>query len=306
MRVDALRVRRRTLGDEVAAAALVGTTLMVVITVAISSVLALWLITMATAPEDPPRIEVSPSRIHNRWVIPVRDVDEERSIGNFRLIVRHANGTVARYDSDDDRVWDTDLSASLSWYRTDSADGPQHAPFVFLDVDGDGHVSAGDSFIGYGPYLAPENPLMDATRGYKRVSTGALSIPANSTLQLVGSETTLGNPDIHYGDSVKVVLSHLGTDYATVDGTVSGNAVFSGSSLVGASWPLGDYNAKFIVRPGAGDEWFQDVPFHVLAEAPVNGTLAAHYATLTNPLIEGDLVTLVHTPTDQVVLEFIL
>ncbi len=306
MRVDAFRARRSTLTDEVAVAALVGTTLMVVVTVAVASVLGLWLVYMATAPEDPPTIEVSPSRIGGRWSIPVRDVDRERSIDNFRLIVRHSNGSLARYDSDLDRVWDTDLSAGLSWYRTDSGDGPQHSPVVFLDIDGDGMVSAGDSFIGYGPYFAPLKPLLDASRGYKRVSTGGLAIPANSSMQLVASEVTLGNPDIHYGDKVEVVITHSGTEYATVEGTVSGNDACSAMCLVGASWPLGLYNAKFTVRPGEVDEWFQDVPFRVIAEAPLNSSMVAHYDAITHPLVDGDIVTLVHTPTGQVILEFVL
>jgi len=308
MRDVALRRRyslhRHTDGDAVEAT--IASILLVIITVALTAVVGLWLFSMAKAPDVTPSIDVTFSHTGNRWSVPVSQVSNELPLEHFRLIARHPDGSVVRYDTDGDGVADKMLAFTLDDLVTVSADGLQGSPIVFVDGNANGKLDPSDSFVAHAPFFCPANPMMDATRGYTAVSTGALRLPVASTLQFVGSAATLGSSDIHPGDTAKVEIRQGGTHLWSVVGKVAGNSVWSGTVYVPVNWTVGLYEAKFVVRPGAGDEWQVPFPFDTGAASPLTPAQMATYDAQTRPLAEGDVITVIYTPYNDVVVEFTL
>jgi flagellin-like protein len=304
MRATTLAKRYWRRPSDEAVAPVIGTSLMVAITVAGMSVVGLWAVYMVTVPEEPPEVEVSYSHVNDRWSIPVTRVDRELPLGDFRLVARHADGSHIQYDSDIDGAWDTSIVGELKGFSVASGDGPQDSPLVFIDVDGDGNLGAGDTFMAYAPYFAPVTAVLDADRGYRLVGLGVDEVPLESTLAIIASPSTLGSSDIYPGDEVKVELSQSGTVYATQSGYVgAGGALVVRERLDGA-WPTGNWKVDYTIRPGEGDEWVTSVDFKVAASAAITPAQRAAYDVLVNPLDEGDTVTLVHESTNTVVLEF--
>jgi len=297
-------LRRRADGEAVSST--IASALLVVIAVALISVVGVWLFSMARAPDETPHISVTYSHTGNRWSIPVSQVSKELPIEHFKLIVRHPDGSVARYDTDGDGVADKMLATTLDKLVTGSADGLQGSPVVFVDANANGKLDPTDSFVAYSPFFYPGTALMDATRGYKVVGTGALYLPVASSLQFVGSETTLGSSDIHPNDTAKVEIRQGGTHLWSVVGKVAGNSVWSGALYVPINWTVGLYEAKFVVRPGEGDEWQVPFAFDTGAASPLTPAQRAAYDELTSPVRDGDIVTVIYTPYNDVVIEFTL
>ncbi len=289
-----------------AAAPVIGSSLMVALTVSATSVVGLWAIYMVTVPDDPPEVDVSYSHINERWSIPVTRVDREVPLGEFRVIARHADGSHVKYDTDIDGVWDASIVGALTDFVVASGDGPQGSPLVFIDIDGDGMLGAGDTFMAYAPYFAPLSAVLDADRGYRLVGNTPDEVPLSTNIAVIASPVTLGSADIYPGDEVKVELVHAGTTYDTLTGYVGGGGAFVGISWLDGAWPTGNWNADYTIRPGAGDEWTTNANFMTLASANVTAAQRSAYHTLVNPLAQGDVITLVHQPTDTVVLEFSL
>jgi hypothetical protein len=297
-------LRRRTGGEAVEAT--VATILLVVITVALTAVVGFWLFAMAKAPAVTPDISVTFSRTGNRWSVPVTQVSDELPLAHYKMIVRHPDGSIARYDTDGDGVADKMLATTLDKLVTGSADGLQGSPIVFVDANANGKLDPTDSFVAYSPFFYPGTAMMDATRGYKTVGTGVLRLPLASSLQFVGSETTLGSSDIHPNDTAKVEIRQNGTHLWSVVGKVSGNSVWSGTLYVPINWTVGPYVAKFVVRPGAGDEWQVSYSFDTGAASALTPAQRAAYDAQTRPIGEGDVVTIIYTPYNDVVIEFTL
>jgi len=298
------RLRRRADGEAVSAT--IASVLLVVITVALISVIGFWLFNMAKAPEVTPKISVTFSHTGSRWSVPVTQVSKELPIEHYKLVVRHPDGSIAKYDSDGDGIADKMLATSLDKMVTGSADGLQVSPIVFVDANANGRLDVTDSFVARSPFLYPGNALTDATRGYKTVSTGVLALPLASTMQFVGSATTLGSSDIHPNDTAKVEIRQNGTHLWSVVGKVAGNSVWSGTLYVPINWTVGPYEAKFVVRPGAGDEWQVVYNFDTTAASPPTPAQRAAYDAQTSPIGLGDIVTIIYTPYNDMVIEFTL
>jgi len=308
MRDVTLRRRHclRQRASEESVEAVVATILLVIITVALVAVVGLWIFSMARAPEVTPDISVTYSHTGNRWSVPVSKTSDELPLGSYKLIVRHPDGSIAKYDTDGDGVPDRSLAVTLDDLVTGSADGLQGSPMVFVDVDADGRLGTSDVLVASSPFFYPGAAMMDATRGYRTVGTGPLRLPLASTIQFVGSEGTLGSSDIHPNDTAKVEIRQNGTHLWSVVGKVAGNGVWSGTLYVPINWTVGPYEAKFVVRPGAGDEWQVAYSFDTGAASPVTPAQRAAYDALTGPIGEGDVVTIVYTPYNDVVVEFTL
>jgi len=297
-------LRRRADGEAVSAT--IATAMLVIIAVALISVVGLWLFTIAKAPDVTPDISVTFSHTGNRWSVPVSQVSDALPLEHYKLMVRHPDGSIAKYDTDGDGVADRTMATTLDRLVTGSADGLQGSPVVFVDANANGKLDPTDSFVAYSPFFYPGAALMDATRGYKAVGTGVQYLPLASTLQFVGSETTLGSSDIHPNDTAKVEIRQGGTHLWSVVGKVAGNSVWSGSLYVPINWTVGLYEAKFVVRPGEGDEWQVAYSFDTGAASPLTPAQRAAYDALTGPVVEGDTVTVIYTPYNDVVIEFTL
>jgi len=306
MRATALANRYWRRPDDAAVAPVIGTSLMVLLVVSGVAVVGLWAVYLVTVPEEAPEVEVSYTHVNDRWSMPVTRVDREVPLGEFHLVVRHQNGSHVQYDSDIDGAWDSSLVGALTDYAVTSGDGPQGSPLVFIDIDSDGKLGAGDTFMAYAPYFAPLASLLDADRGYRLVGNAPHEAPLDTNIVVIASPVTLGSSDIHPGDEVKVVLTQSGVSYDTIGGFVGGGGAFVGSSRLQGAWPTGVWHAEYTIRPGAGDEWGTSVMFKVLASANVTAEQRSAFEELVNPLDEGDVITLVHGPTSEVVLEFSL
>jgi hypothetical protein len=306
MRATALAKRYWRRPSDGAVAPVIGTSLMLAITVAGMSVVGLWAVYIVSVPDDPPEVEVSYSHVNERWSIPITRVDRELPLGDFKLLARHADGSNVQYDSDIDGAWDASIMGELEDFSVTSGDGPQASPLVFIDVDGDGSLGAGDMFMAYAPYFAPVTALLDADRGYKLVGMASDEVPLDSNIVVIASPVTLGSSDIYPGDEVKVELIQGGTTYATQNGYVGAGCALVVKEWLDGAWPAGTWHADYTVRPGEGDEWSMSVNFKVVASTDITPAQREAYDTLANPLDEGDIITLVHGPTNAVVLEFSL
>ncbi len=300
------RLRPRINEDDRTIAASVGTSLIVVITVSLAVVVALFLTGLVKFPEDAPELDVTYSHVGGRWTVHFTKVSEELPLEEFRIIARHSNSSDVEYDSDADTVWDAQLSGDLSDYAVSSADGPQSSPLVFVDVDSDGMVSTGDILVAYGPYFAPVSAALDATRGYRDLAITAQDIPKGSWLALVGSAQTLGSADIHPGDAVRVDLMYGASLKEQVQGTVASSGIYVGHMYLDPALSTAIHTARFIVRPGEADEWHLDVPIHVHPADPLTAEEEEHYDGVINPLGDTDKIVVVHSPSNSVVLEFSL
>jgi hypothetical protein len=221
-------------------------------------------------------------------------------------MVRDPGGEFVSYDTDGDAVPDTLLVCDLDEITVSSGDGPQIAPVIFVDSDDDGKISVGDALVAYSPYYYPVGPLMDETRGYKIVGTGPDAIPRDSDLLVVASPQTLGNDDIQGGDTVRVDIKDGAVLMDTTEGPASLGGVLTETIHVPLGWATGNYDAIFTVRPGEGDEWSVTFSFRVTGADPVTPAEEAAYYESTHPVGFGDVVTLVHKPSNSIALEYSL
>jgi hypothetical protein len=304
MRSRTCALRRPLAKEEGAAAATVGTIMLVVITVALVGVVGMFLFTIFTIPDEPPDVKVSFIKVSGRWSIGITDVSEEIDASEFRIMVKNGTSEFITYDSDGDAVPDELMVASMEDVTVSSADGPPIAPIVFVDADGDGKMGVGDSFVAYELYYMPAAPLLDADRGYRLVGPTPNPIPRNSTMRTVATPLTLGSSDINPGDDITVDIEHASVLVATRSGHASTSGVYLDTIEVLPGWSNGDYQAIFTVRPGEMDEWSYTYSFRVSPEDPVTPSEREAYDAANYLLEMGDMVTLVHKPSNSVVLEF--
>ena len=304
MRAPAGRLRRPIRGDGAGAAAAVGTVLLVVITVALVVVVGLFVFTLVSMPDDPPELDVNYVHLNDRWTVNIRSTSEETLLTELRATVKNSTGSFVMYDNVGDAVQNAPMVADLDEVSVASGDGPQIAPLVYLDADDDGRVSVGDTMIAYETYFFPSSPLLDASRGYQKVGTNPDGIPRDSTMQIVASPFTLGSSDIYPGDGIRVDIKHGMTLLATTSGNTTGGAVFMDTVWIDPLWATGNNDAVFTIRPGEGDEWSFTYSFRIDPVDPLTPGEIAAYEAGTHPFAVGDLVTLIHKPSNAVVLEF--
>ncbi len=304
MRPHGVRLRRPIRGDPEGAAGSIGTSLLLVSVVAMMTVVGLYVFTLARMPEEPPDIKVNFSQLNDRWTVSITHSADPVPLRQLRIIVRTEGGDYSTYDSDGDGLKDAIMVGKVNDLAVTSGDGPQTSPIVFVDADGDGNLTVGDSIVVYEFYFFPSGPLMDADRGYARVGPSPDGIPRNSTLQILASPLTLGNPDIDPGDTVRVEIKHGASTIAVHQGTASNSGTYTEKWHVPAGLSTGNYDAKFIVRPGEVDEWIQTYSFRVDNGAVITADEAAQYESTTHPFNVDDVVQLVHIPSNSVSLEF--
>jgi hypothetical protein len=304
MRSAGVRLRRPIRSDASGVAGSIGTSLLLVLVVSMMTLVGLYVFTLARMPDEPPDIKVNFSKLNDRWSISITSSDEPVPLHQLRLIVRTSGNDYATYDSDGDGLKDAIMVSTLDDMRVQSGDGPQMTPLVFVDSDDDGNLTVGDSIVVYEFYYFPSGPLMDADRGYARVGPMPDGIPRNSTLQIVASPITLGNPDIDPGDTVRVEIKHGATTIGVHQGTASNSGTYTADWDIPIGLATGNYDARFIIRPTETDEWIQTYSFRIVAEAAITPGDAALYHDTTHPFDQSDVVQLVHIPSNSVVLEF--
>ena len=297
------RLRRCLRSDEGAAASQVGTLLLVIITIVLSTVVGGFAFGLVKFPEPPPTLDYISSHVPNRWNIHISSVSEQFPISGFRLITTKGDGDFVVYDTDGDAVPDSLLVAGLTSLVVLSAAGPQHSPLVYVDADADGNVSPGDFMVAYQPFYTPFAPFLDATRGYQVVDPAPGGIPRGSQLLIVASSTTLSGGTIDPWDTVRVTLDKGGPFEVTKEGIVSACGVFVALVDVETTWVPATYmQTTFTVRPGEADEWSESIPLKVRMDEPLTLSEREWYDAVARPLGFGDVITLVHTGSNTVVL----
>ncbi len=304
MRRPTGRLRLPQASDDAAAAAAIGTILLVVITVAMLVVIGVFVFSLVEFPEDPPEMQVSYSHLNKRWSASIRSTTEEANLDSMRILVRDQNGEFVSYDTDGDAVPDTLMVWDMADVVVSTGDGPQIAPVIYVDSNNDSKASVGDSIVAYGPYYYPVGPLMDADRGYKFVGTGADRIPMDSDLLVVASAGSLGNDDIDGGDTIRVDIKDGAAVMATTEGHASLGGVFEDTINIPIGWTVKPYDAVFTIRPGEIDEWSVTVTFHVGNSDPISPAEASAYHNSTHPVGFGTVITIVHKPTNSIILEY--
>lgn len=297
-------LRRPLRSDRQGVTASIGTVLLVVLVVAMISVIGVFVFTLARVPDEPPDVKVSFHHLNDRWSVSVTYSGRPVSLDQLRLIARTEDMEFATYDSDGDGLKDAVMVSQVNELAVSSGDGPQLTPIVYVDADGDGRLTVGDTIVVYEFYYFPVGPIMDADRGYAMVGPNPNSIPRNSTLAMVASPLTLGNGDIHMGDTVRVEIKRGVTLVAVRQGVASNSGTFSDEWDIPAGQPIGTYDARFIIRPGEIDEWIQTYTFRVTVEAPLTPAEVDLYHNTTHPFQTNDVVQLVHGPTNSIALEF--
>jgi len=304
MRPIGVRLRRPIRSDGYGVAGSIGTSLLLVLVVSMMTLVGLYVFTMVRVPDEPPDLKINFSQLNDRWTVSITYARDPVPLHQLRLIVRTEYNEYATYDSDGDGLKDAMIVGTLDEMAVTSGDGPQMTPIVFVDADGDGNVTVGDSIVVYELYYFPSGPLMDADRGFSTVGPNPDGIPRNSTLQMVASRMTLGNPDIDPGDTVRIEIRHGASLIAVHQGTASNSGTYTEQWDIPIGLSTGNYDARFIIRPSEIDEWIQTYSFHIEGEDPITPAEAAQYYGTIHPFGNNDMVQLVHIPTNSVAVEF--
>ena len=300
--MNRLRIPLRT--DELSVVASIGTVLLVAITIAMMVFVGMWVFTLVQLPEDPPDIKVNFSQLNERWTVSVTKSRDEVRLNTLRIVARDDAGEFITYDTDGDGVVDMLMVADLEAIAVASADGPQATPIVFVDVDGDDRLGVGDSIVVYEDFFFPVGPLMDADRAFALVGPAPDSIPLDSNLTVLATPTTLGNPDINPGDTVQVDITQGVTLMATTSGPASASGTFRDELFIPFAWGTGTFNATFTVRPGEIDEWSLVYTFWTKGADPITPAERAVFDAAVHPFDVGDVISLIHEPTQTIVIEF--
>ncbi len=302
-----MRTKHRIVDDRLAAAMGVGTILLVVIAVALTAVIGVFIFGLVSFPEEPPEVDVAYTKVNDRWAIHVNNAIGETPLNEFRVIARHSDGTIVSYDSDGDTAPDSLLALDLEDLVVASGDGVQTSPMVYIDTDGDGRIGAGDTFVAYRSFIPSTFPLMDSDRGYQMVGNDPHGLPRNSNLTILVTPTTIGYDDINPGDEVYIEIKRGSTIWYNTTGTFSSTSTFKTKVHVDPSWVKeGGYKAKITVRPGEADEWSGVYNFKVIDEDPMTPQEVEYYTSLSTPLRITDRISIIHEPSNTVILEFTL
>ena len=101
-----------------------------------------------------------------------------------------------------------------------------------------------------------------------------------------------------------ITIKHGSTVEATRNGFASLSGIYITDIYLDPSWHTGNHKVDFIIRPGQPDEWSAMVLFKAMDPEPLTPSEEEMYHSLSHPLSAGDIITLVHEPTDTVILEF--
>ncbi len=294
---------RHDLDSDVAS---ISTILLVAIVVTLMTVVGMFAYGIVDIPEDPPAVEVVYTDLNDRWSIHFSDVSTDIDFSDFRLLAHREDGNYVQYDGDRDGTAEALLAIPLENIVSGTGGAAQSTPIVFIDVDGDGAVSAGDLLIVYSEFIPDNYLFLDATRGHRMVGPIPNGIPLDSDLTIVASANTLAGSNLQPGDPVYMELLHGGTVEATREGFASASGSFITEVYMDPSWLPGNHKAEFIVRAGEADVWI-DPATHLFKiddpEPPTEAELEL-YASLSHPLGTGDIISLVYEPTNTVILEF--
>ncbi len=294
---------RHDLDSDVAS---ISTILLVAIVAALMTVVGMFAYGIVDIPEDPPSLEVVYTDLNDRWSVHISDVSTDIDVSDFRLLAHHPDGNYVQYDSDQDGTLDALFAIPLEDIVSGTGGAAQSTPIVFIDVDGDGAVSAGDLLIVYSEFIPDGYLFLDATRGHQMVGVNPYGIPLDSDLTIVASSNTLAGSNIQPGDPVYLEILHGGTVEATRDGFASAAGTFITEVYMDPSWLPGNHKAEFTVRAGEADVWMNPIPqlFKVDDPEPPTEAELELYAFLSHPLRTGDIISLVYEPTNTVILEF--
>jgi hypothetical protein len=302
-------MRRRVLfrHDVDSDVASISTILLVAIVVALMTVVGMFAYGIVDIPEDPPSVEVVYTDLNDRWSIHFSDVSTDIDFSDFRLLAHREDGNYVQYDADRDGAAEALLAIPLEDIVSGTGGAAQSTPIVFIDVDGDGAVSAGDILIVYSEFIPNNHLCLDATLGHQMVGGNPYGIPLDSDLTIVASSNTLAGSNIQPGDPVHLEILHGGTVEATREGFASASGTFITEVYMDPSWLPGNHKAEFIVRAGEDDVWI-DPAVHLFKiddqEPPLTEAELELYASLSHPLGTGDIISLVYEPTNTVILEF--
>jgi hypothetical protein len=289
-----------------AIAATVGTVLLVIITVALVIVVSMFAFQLVNFPEDPPELDVVYTHLNDRWSVHFNDASEEVRASDFRLVAYHPDGSFVTFDPDADSTADTLMVFNLDDISTSTGGGQLEFPVMFLDIDQDGRISSGDMLVAQAIYVPSQSLFLDASRGFKQVGMAPHGIPLGSDLTVVANPTTLPGANLQPGDEVNIEFKHGGFTEATVSGHASGGGSFITSIHLEPPWHLGNHKALFTVRPGEVDEFSAEHHYKVVDPEPISEEEEKQYDDLKRPLRQGDVVSLIHTPSNSVVLTFTL
>lgn len=291
--------------DDVAVVSQVGTILLVALAVAMMTIVGAYVMGLAQFDEPVPSMEVVTTSQSDRMHAHISHVSDARPISEFRLLARDDAGNMIIYDSDGDAVGDAVISNNLDDLTVRSATGPLRHPLVYVDADGDGRVSSGDFITFRHPFFPPISPFIDTTHGYKVVEMAPNGVHRDSRMLVVASPDTLLGSDLLPGDTVKVTIGKGGVVFHEVEGIAGLGGIWTTIIDIPMDWLPANYgDTRITVRPGEPDEWTLFYPFKVLPENPVSKAEQAYYDRLNNPLVDGSRVSLVHIPSNTVVLEF--
>jgi hypothetical protein len=300
----AIHLRNPIRREELTVAATVGTVLLVVIAVSLAAVVGGFMFGLVKLDEPSPEIEIVMSSDADRWNIHVSKVSEPVPISQFRLLSHNKNGTFTMYDSDGDAVPDAVMVMDLDDLVVKSASGPQRTPIVYVDADGNGKVTTGDFLKLFQPFFPLVGPLVDATHGFRVVGTAPMGIPKDSTMVIYISTETLTGGEVRPGDYVTVVLKKAGVEIYSIDGYADARGMFAASTEISDDFIPASYSDHTItIRPGEADEWSVNFPFKVLPSDPPTAAMRDYYYIVTHPLDSGGSLTLVHKPSNSVVLQ---
>lgn len=290
--------------EKAASAASVGTVLLVVIAVALTSVIGVFVFGLVKLPEESPKLDVVYTDLNDRWSVHINGVSQESPFNEFRVVAKKANGDYALYDDDRDATADALLVVGLEDLVSSSGGGTQNLPLVFVDVDADGRVSSGDLLLVHSTFIPANSLFMDSTRGFKTVGMAPHGIPLGSNLAIAASAETLPTSNIAPGDEVNLTIKHGSTVEATREGYVGASGDFIVDVYLEPTWHNGNHKAEFVVREGEVDEWSDIYMFKALAPDPPTPEEEEQYEALKHPLGTGDIIQVFHTPSNTVVLEF--
>lgn len=286
-------------GEE-AVEATVAIILMLVITVAMASVLGVYLFGLVDMPEEAPVYETFYTSAGDRFSFHIKSADDPEPLKEFQVICYHSNGSIMRYDSDGDLVPDKLLALDLDEIAVASAGSARTIPIAYLDIDGDGEVSSGDTLIAYATYMPAVGLLSDGDRGYRSVGLPPDDIPLDSDLVLHLTPTTLGYSGINPGDAVQVELKHGSIVEATATGAFADDLTYTVTIHMNATWFQGNYKAAISVRPGEPTEWAHEFQFKARAPEPITPEERAAYDSAHKAFGRGDRIALVHKPSEEI------
>ena len=104
--------------------------------------------------------------------------------------------------------------------------------------------------------------------------------------------------------SISLKMKHGSSVEVEIDGIASVAGILNMNIHVEPTWHEGNHWATFSVREGGTVPWSSlDLKIKVISEDPITPAQEEQYEALKRPLHRGDVIILIHTGTNSVVLE---